>query len=116
MTKFRTWMGPFIGIPVLSIGLILPDARAYLTRSLVAFGVVAVTALVVGLGGLAFAYQTVTKPEDFPWGYPPGVTDEVGFARVGIMHNFSYLGGFIGILTGSAYLVIAWWRLRQRSS
>jgi hypothetical protein len=109
------WMGLFIGIPLLTVGLVLPDARAYWTRSLVAFGVVAVTALVVGLGGLAYAYQTVTTPADFPWGYPAGVTDEVGFARVGVMHNFSYLGGFLGILTGSAYLLVARRRLARRA-
>ena len=105
------WMGLFIGVPVLTVGLVLPDARAYLTRCLVAFGVVAVTALVVGLGGLAYACSTINTPADFPWDYPEGVTDKVAFARVGVMHNFSYLGGFLGILTASAYLVVTRVRL-----
>jgi hypothetical protein len=43
------WMGLFIGVPVLVVGLIMPDGRTYLTRSLIAFAVVAVTALAVGL-------------------------------------------------------------------
>jgi hypothetical protein len=109
------WMGLLIGIPVLSIGLILPDARTYLTRCLVAFGVVAVTALAVGLGGLVHAYDTIRTPEDFPWDYPSGVTDKVGFARVGVMHGFSYLGGFLGIITASIYLLIARVRLARRA-
>ena len=36
-----------------------------------------------------------------------------GIARVGTMHNFGYLGGFLGIITGSLYLVVA--RLRLAS-
>jgi len=38
--------------------------------------------------------------------YPEGLTDQVSFARAGTMHNFSYLGGLIGIVTGITYLVI----------
>lgn len=109
------WMGFLIGIPVLIVGLILPDARTYLSRSLIAFGVVAITALVVGLGGLIYASNTVNAPADFSWDYPEGVTDPVGFARVGMMHSFGYLGGFLGTLTASAYLVAARIRLARRS-
>jgi hypothetical protein len=47
------WMGLIIGVPVLLIGLILPDWKTYLTHGLVAFAVVASTALVVGLGALS---------------------------------------------------------------
>src|SRR5256885_2098916 len=42
------WMGLLIGLPVLIVGLVMPAARTYLTRSLIAFAVVAVTALAVG--------------------------------------------------------------------
>jgi hypothetical protein len=103
------WMGLFIGIPVLTVGLIMPDARTYTTRCLASFAVVAVTALAVGLGGLAWACQNITAPADVPWGPPNGVTDKVAFERVGVMHNFSYLGVF----TASAYLVVARLRLSK---
>src|SRR5205814_10033702 len=47
------WMGLFIGVPVLLVGLILPGWKVYLSRCLIAFAVVAGTALLVGLGALA---------------------------------------------------------------
>ncbi len=40
------WMGVFIGVPVLLIGLILPGWRMYLSHCLMAFVVVISTALV----------------------------------------------------------------------
>lgn len=87
------WMGLIIGVPVLLVALILPDGRAYWTRSLVAFGVVALTALIFGLVALVQA------------------SDKRAFSRAGEMHDASYLGGCIGILTASIYLIVARVRL-----
>lgn len=105
-------MGLFIGTPDLTVGLVLPDARTYRSRSLVAFGVVAATALVVGLGGLCLAFFTVTRPLEPPNGYRTGVADMVAFDCVGAMHTFSYLGGLLGVLTASGYLLDQWARDR----
>ncbi len=105
------WMGILIGIPVLFVGLILPDGKAYLRRSLIAFGVVAVTALIAGLGALLFAYCTIDAANLPPYWFPKDVSDPVAFSRAGTMHNFSYTGGFAGILTATAYLVLARWRM-----
>jgi len=81
---------------------------------LIAFAVVAVTALAVGLAALAYASCTVTE-SNLPWDwFPEGVVDKAAFARVGIMHDFSYLGGFLGIVTGSIYLIIERLRLARR--
>src|SRR5712672_2898044 len=77
------WMGLLIGLPVLLIGLIMPDVRTYLTRSLIAFVVVAVTALAVGLGALARAWLTITASNLPAYWYPEDVADKVAFARVG---------------------------------
>jgi len=46
--------------------------------------------------------------------YPEEVQNRVAFARAGTMHNFSYLGGFLGIVTGSAYLLAERYRLRRK--
>ncbi len=75
------WMGLFIGVPVLIVGLILPGWKAYGSRCLVAFAVVAGTALVVGLAALIHARLTITEAT-LPWdSYPDGVVDRVAFAR-----------------------------------
>jgi MFS family permease len=92
------WMGVFIGIPLLVVGLILPGWKAYAVHCLLAFAVVAATALIVGLAALVHATCTIHHP----------------YFRAGQMHDSSYLGGFLGILTGSAYLVVQWLRLRHR--
>lgn len=91
------WMGLFIGIPILLVGLILPGWEVYLSRCLLAFAVVAVTALLVGLGALLYASATISPD--------PLYKDRAAFECAGTMHNFSYLGGFLGIITGSLYLV-----------
>lgn len=108
------WMGILIGIPVLTTGLILPGWKAYLVGSLKTFAVVAATALAVGLGALLYATYATTDANLPPYWFPLGVADKVAFARVGTMHNFSYLGGFLGILTGTAYLVVRRLRMPRR--
>jgi hypothetical protein len=108
------WMGLIIGVPVLLIGLMLPDWKSYLTHGLAAFAVVVGTTLVVGLGALVYGFVTMSEGALPGYWYPQGVADRVAFARAGTMHNFSYLGGGIGIITGSAYLSRARLRLTKR--
>ena len=62
--------------------------------------------------GSASAIITAANLPDF--GYPAAVADKVAFARAGIMHDFSYLGGFLGILTASLYLIATRVRLARR--
>lgn len=107
------WMGLIIGIPVLLTGLVLPDAKTYLKHALLAFVVVACTALSVGLCALAVGYFTISEQSLPRFWYPPGVINRVAFARAGNMHNFSYLGGGIGILTGAGYLIMTRLRLTK---
>ncbi len=58
------WMGLFIGLPLLIVGLILPGWRTYLRCCLFAFAVAAITALVVGLGALVYANLTISNYQD----------------------------------------------------
>lgn len=108
------WMGLVIGVPVLLIGLILPDWKAYLGGCLMAFAVVALTALVVGLGALVYASCAISEASLPDYWYPAGVANRAAFARAGAMHNFSYLGGGLGIITGSLYLFVVRLRLTRR--
>lgn len=110
------WMGLIVGAPVLLVGLILPDADSYRRHALTAFVVVVVTTLVVGLGALAYGYLTIsesTLQEDWR---PYDVSDRIAFARAGNMHNFSYAGGAIGVITGSAYLFAVRMQIRRRAN
>jgi MFS family permease len=99
------WMGLVIGVPVLLVGLTLPGWKTYLSRCLVAFAVVAGTALFVGLVALAIASLTISDTSLPEYWYPDQTIDKTAYARAGTMHNFSYAGGLFGIITGSLYLV-----------
>jgi hypothetical protein len=105
------WMGVIIGVPLMCVGLTFPDVRSFVRHMLIAFVVVTATALAFGLGALAYASSTLNADNLPNFHYPPGVANRVEFARVGVMHNFSYLGGLVGIVTGLAYLAIARWKL-----
>jgi hypothetical protein len=105
------WMGLIIGVPVLLVGLVCPTWETYVRRSFIAFAIAALTALVVGLGALVYGYFTIAEGSSPGFWYPEGIADHVSFARAGNMHNFSYLGGSLGIITASAYLIVA--RLRR---
>jgi hypothetical protein len=100
------WMGIVIGVFVIPSGLIMKGWKNYFVQTLLSFAVVAVTALVVGLGALVVSFFTIHEGSLPPWSYPDALTDVVSYARVGTMHNFGYLGGFIGILTGTGYLIV----------
>lgn len=108
------WMGLFIGLPVLSIALIMPDWKTYLSYGLLSFAVVAVTALVVGLGGLVYACLAIPEAAMADYWCPAGVADRAAFVRAGVMHDCSYLGGGIGIITAAVFLVLARNRLVRR--
>jgi hypothetical protein len=75
------WMGLVIGIPVLLLALIMPGWKTYLTQSLVAILVVVLTALAIGLAGLAWASWNITASDLPGYWYPEGVADKAAFAR-----------------------------------
>lgn len=96
------WMGVPIGLAVGIFGFLHKSPRLMLIRSLKAFGVVALVALVVGLGGLGYGWFFASHdPADYNgWFRPDGLVHPGKFLSVGHMHNFSYLGGAIGIVAG----------------
>lgn len=95
------WMGLILGPPVFLLGLILlPDARLYWRAGLRALlAIFLFTALISALGilfGLLFLGETALAQLPLP----EGLNDPLGFLRAGIMHEASYVGGFLGILVG----------------
>jgi hypothetical protein len=109
------WMGFLIGVPLMTVGLILPGWKNFLRYCLKSFVVVAATALIFGVGALVVSYFTIDQSSvSLSPTRSERVADKVAFARVGVMHEFSYLGGFVGIVTGSAYLVIVCARFKRR--
>jgi len=106
------WMGLVIGVVLIPLGLVIPGPARYFWSMVRVFGLVILTTLVVGLLALLVAFvivdpETVTEIER----YGNQITDDAAFVRAGTMHNFSYLGGVIGIITG----IIAIFRYRNKA-
>ena len=103
------WMGLVIGVILIPAGLVIRGNSNYFWGMIRVFAIVSVTALIVGLTALAIAYVVIDGDMAGQISrYGNDITDDVAFARAGAMHNFSYVGGLVGILTGGVSI------LRQR--
>lgn len=106
------WMGIVIGVILIPLGLVIRGNSNYFWGMIRVFGVVVVTTLLVGLVALAISFAVVNAENVGEISrYGNEISDDVSFARAGTMHNFSYLGGLLGIATGA----FAIFRQRKRS-
>jgi hypothetical protein len=107
------WMGLIIGIIIIPIGLIIPKWKNYLKIMLNAFIYITITALTIAIIALIFGlikYNTSNLPN---FNIPNGVEDKVKFCIVGNMHNFSYIGGIVGMIVGIIYITIKNIKIRR---
>ncbi len=105
------WMGIAIGIILIPLGLSIRGNANYFWAMLRVFGIVTLTTLLVGLSALAIAFATIdTEVAGEISRYGNEITHDVAFARAGTMHNFSYVGGLVGIITGG--VAVIWQRRR----
>lgn len=118
------WMGMFIGIVLSFIGIIHNSWKSMFKVTIYAFLITLAVAFVAGLTGLAYGYSVLAHQprENFPhWFIPRDLVDFKNFIAVGSMHNFSYIGGSLGLIAGVVYSVsrkaglknrIFWWTKR----
>ncbi len=98
------WMGIPIGVMIGGMGFRYATASAMFRGSLLAMGVVAGVALLTGLTGLAYGtFVASSDPADYVdfWYLPDDLEFPARFLSVGHMHNFSYLGGLLGLIVGA---------------
>ena len=111
------WMGILIGGVLIPLGLMIPGNAAYFWAMIRTFGVVAATTLLFGLLALGAAFILVDPDAVGQISrYDNEIVDDVAFARAGTMHNFSYLGGVVGILAGGCYLFWLRKQIRNQTS
>jgi hypothetical protein len=107
------WMGLFAGIICGGISFIQNNHRNMLRTSLESLGIVLVVAVLMGVIGWIYGLNYVTHIGKAETGrvsaFHPGVEDYKSFIRVGIIHNFSYIGGVLGIGLG-----VVWQFVRRR--
>lgn len=93
------WVGLVIGIFLGLTGLIHRNGKEMFVTSVKAFALIIGVALSTGLVGLLYGKLfLVDNPPN--WFLPENLINRDTFIMVGSMHNFSYLGGLIGMLIG----------------
>lgn len=115
------WMGLFIGGFLALLAFIHSDTKLMVTITLKSFLITMVVAFLTGLVGLAYGYLVLARRQQYEfydWFIPSNLHDFKSFIAVGSMHNFSYLGGVIGLIAGMIYSIsrnpklasgIFWW-------
>jgi hypothetical protein len=115
------WMGLFIGSFLALVGFIHSEWKLMFSITLKAFLLTMLIAFLTGLIGLAYGHfflADLPKEEFSNWYLPENLIDFRNFIKVGSMHNFSYMGGVIGLVIGMVYSIsqkpalasaIFWW-------
>jgi hypothetical protein len=98
------WTGIFIGIALGMTGLIHKDYKTMLKNICKSIVVTLIIAFITGLLGLAYGKFYLAKI-GVDWFLPLNLVEKGNFIAVGSMHNFSYIGGFIGLIAGIIYQI-----------
>lgn len=97
------WVGLLIGLIQGLVGFIHKDHK---TMFWIAFQSILMTlliAVVFAIIGFIAGIFFITNPS---WYFPDNLIDKPSFITVGSIHNFSYLGGLIGLMAGVFFQVI----------
>jgi len=98
------WVGLIIGIFLGLIGLIHRNGKEMISVTVKAIALTTGIALLTGLVGLL--YGKIFLVENPPnWFLPDNLIERGNFIMVGSMHNFSYLGGLIGLMCGIIFSI-----------
>lgn len=108
------WMGIIIGIPIYLTCLFVKGLRPFIKTYISAAGLVIAVTLFVGLAALLVSYFSISTSALPWWMTDRPVSDPVAFARAGTMHNYSYLGGILGLVAGLIYTVLLAWKSRRQ--
>ncbi|MCE3075566.1 hypothetical protein [Chryseobacterium gwangjuense] len=100
------WFGLLLGIILSLFGLLHKDWKMMLKVSMKSILIALITAFIIGLMGLLYGQFILSKqPRSHfnSWYIPENIIDLKSYISVGSMHNFSYLGGIIGLILGVIY-------------
>lgn len=105
------WTGILIGPVIALVGLIHKDNRQMKRANVRAVAITILITFSTGILGLLFGWLFLVE-NGVAWWLPEGLIDRDHFIMVGSMHNFSYLGGLLGLIAAVIYQV----RVRMKSS
>ncbi|MEQ1798086.1 MAG: hypothetical protein ABL872_09045 [Lacibacter sp.] len=98
------WTGIFIGIGLGLTTLIYDDYKRMRAALAKGIGVVLSIAVLTGITGYFYGRFHLIKT-GVNWWLPEDLIDRNSFITVGSIHNFSYIGGIIGLLVGIVFLI-----------
>ena len=98
------WMGLLIGLILGLVGLIHNDVKQMFRATMKAIILTVLITFATGLIGLAYG-KIYLADAGVNWWLPDNLIDTRNFIAVGSMHNFSYLGGLIGLIAGAIYSI-----------
>jgi hypothetical protein len=97
------WTGIFIGFGLGAAGARLKEPRDMFRAILQALGLVLLITIVAGvIGGLYGRFYLARTGVD--WWLPDDLIHKRDYITVGSIHNFSYLGGLLGLIAGIVFL------------
>jgi hypothetical protein len=105
------WTGIYIGWGLGIAALIHRDPANMFAAIKKALYLVMSITIFTGFIGFLYGWLHLTKT-GVSWWLPEHLQDRNGFIIVGSIHNFSYLGGAIGLLAGIIYII--WLRKRYK--
>ena len=98
------WMGLITGIVMALLALILRSTHAIFRATRKALVRMISVVAVAGLVGLSAGFLYLSD-DTIPSRLPSGLSSPQDYIAVGNMHNFSFIGGIIGLMFGIGYLV-----------
>ncbi len=109
------WMGLLIGIVYAFYLLFFQYSKSLYNTYFNTIGITfIVTILCSVIGYLNWKWHAQYYPCD--WYLPEDLIDKNNFICVGHIHNFSYLGGELGILIGILYLTVRYQKQKKASN
>jgi len=102
------WTGIPIGIILGLVGFFHTDYKTMFKITMRAFLITIVLTIIFGIFGLLYGklYLAHQPAYHFPqWYIPKNIIDFKNFIAVGSMHNFCYLGGLLGMISGIIYSI-----------
>lgn len=101
--KATWWIGILVAIAFNVMGLFIEEKSGLYKLYLKAIARVLLVAFICALLGLLYGYFVLKSPPAYYF-VPEHLEDVRAFTAVGTMHNWSYLGGLIGLLVACYFL------------
>lgn len=98
------WFGLIIGVLLGLVGFFEKDWKDMFKKVIISIYRTILIVIVFGFLGIIIGKLVIVN-FDFDWNLPKNLINQESFIVAGTMHNFSYIGGIIGLIYGVLFLV-----------